>query len=109
MGVHLLHVLVDGRGLVEALREARCADLSAEHPSPRGLRRQRAVLVAVIALTPPWVVACRRPCLCIARPPGIDDVASVAFLGLPACVKDSLPDRRPALVGGLPRRTARVY
>jgi hypothetical protein len=44
----------------------------------------------------------------VARPPGIDDVVSVVVLGLPARVKDLLPDRRLALVGGLPRRTARV-
>jgi hypothetical protein len=54
------------------------------------------------------MVACRRPRLRVARPPGIDDVASIAVLGLPTRVKDPLPDRRPALVGRLPRRAARV-
>jgi hypothetical protein len=90
------------------LREARRADLPAEHAGSRGLRRWQAVLTAVVEPTPPWVVACRRPCLCVACLPGVDDVASVAVLDLPARVKDPLPDRRLALVGGLPRRAARV-
>jgi hypothetical protein len=55
------------------------------------------------------VVACRRPRLCIACQPGIDDVASVTILGLPACVKDPLPDQRAPRVGGPFRRTSRVY
>jgi hypothetical protein len=76
---------------------------------PRGLRRRRAVLSAVIAPTPSGMVACRRPCLCVARPSGVDDVASVTVLGLPACVKDPLPNRRAPWVGRLFRRTARVY
>jgi hypothetical protein len=63
------------------LRKARRVDLLAAHAGPRGLRRRRAVLTAVVAPTPPWVVACRRPCLCVARPPGVDDIASVAVLG----------------------------
>jgi hypothetical protein len=54
------------------------------------------------------MVACRCPRLRVDRPPGIDDVASVAVLGLPARVKDPLLDWRAALVGGLPRRAARV-
>jgi hypothetical protein len=54
------------------------------------------------------MVACRHPCLCVSRPLGIDDVASVTVLGLPARVKDPLLDRRPALAGGLPRRATRV-
>jgi hypothetical protein len=33
-------VLVDRGGLAEALREARRADLPAEHTGPRGLRRR---------------------------------------------------------------------
>jgi hypothetical protein len=33
---------------------------------------------------------------------------SVAVLSLPVRVKDPLPDRRPALVGVLPRRATRV-
>jgi hypothetical protein len=36
-GVHLPRVLVDRRGLAEALREARLTDLPAEHAGPRGL------------------------------------------------------------------------
>jgi hypothetical protein len=39
---------------------------------------------------------------------GVDDVAGVAVLGLPARVKDSLPDRRSALVGQLPSRAVRM-
>jgi hypothetical protein len=54
------------------------------------------------------VVAHRRPCLRVARPPGVDDVAGVAVLGLPARVKDSLLDRRSALVGGLSRCNTHV-
>jgi hypothetical protein len=54
------------------------------------------------------VVAYRRPCLCIAHPPGVDDVAGVTVLGLSACVKDSLPNRRWALVGGLSCHATRV-
>jgi hypothetical protein len=107
-GVRLPRVLDDRRGLAEALREARRADLLAERAGPRGLRHRRAVFTAVVAPTPPWVVAYRRPCLCVARPPGIDDVTSVAVRGLPARVKDPLPDRRSTFVGGLPRRAARV-
>jgi hypothetical protein len=62
----------------------------------------------VVAPAPPWVVAYRRPFLHVARPPGVDDVAGVTILGLPARVKDSLPDRRSALVGRLSRRATRV-
>jgi hypothetical protein len=54
------------------------------------------------------VVACRRPCLCVARLPGVDDVASVAVLGLPARVKDPLLGQHSTLVGRLSRRAARV-
>jgi hypothetical protein len=63
------------------LRKARRVDLLAEHAGPRELQRRRAVLTAVVAPTPPWVVACHRPCLCVARPLGVDDIASVAVLG----------------------------
>jgi hypothetical protein len=38
----------------------------------------------------------------------VDDIAGVAVLGLPARIKDPLPDRRSALVGLLPRRVACV-
>jgi hypothetical protein len=54
------------------------------------------------------VVARCRSCFCISLPAGVDDVAGVAVLGLPARVKDPLPDWRSALVGWLPRRVARV-
>jgi hypothetical protein len=64
--------------------------------------------VAIVAPAPPWVVAYHRPRLRVARPPGVDDVTGVAILDLSACVKDSLPDRRSALVGGLPHRATRV-
>jgi hypothetical protein len=95
--------------LAEALREARRADLPAEHSGSWGLRRRRPVLSAVIAPTPSGVVACRRPRLRVARPPGVDDVASVTVLGLPARVKDPLPDRRASWVGGPLGRAARVH
>jgi hypothetical protein len=39
---------------------------------------------------------------------GIYDVAGIAILELPVRVKDSLPDRRSALVGWLSPCTARV-
>jgi hypothetical protein len=38
----------------------------------------------------------------------VDDIAGIAVLGLPACVKDPLPDRRFALVGRLPHRATCV-
>jgi hypothetical protein len=107
--VRLPRVLVDRRGLAEALRKAHRVDLPAEHTGSRGLRRRQAVLSAVIVPTSSWVVACRCPRLRVAHPPGVDDVASVTVLGLPARVKDSLLDRRAPLVGGLPRRAAHVH
>jgi hypothetical protein len=55
------------------------------------------------------VLACRRLRLCVARPPGIHDVVSVAVLGQPARVKDPLPDRCAPWVGGAFRRATRVY
>jgi hypothetical protein len=76
-GVRHPRVLVDRRGLAEALRKARRADLPAEHTGSRWLRCRRAILSAVIAPTPPGVVACRRPCLRVARLLGVDDVVSV--------------------------------
>jgi hypothetical protein len=39
-GVRIPCVLVDGRGLTEALRKACRADLPAEHTGPRGLRHR---------------------------------------------------------------------
>jgi hypothetical protein len=99
--VRLPCVLVDRRGLAKALREARCADLPAEHVCPRGFQRRQAILAAVVAPAPPWVVAYHRPRLCVARSAGVDDVAGIAVLGLSARVKDSLPDRRSTLVGRL--------
>jgi hypothetical protein len=58
---------------------------------------------------PSRVVARHCPCLCVARPPGVDDVASVAVLGLPAHVEDLLLDRRAPWVGGTFRCASRVY
>jgi hypothetical protein len=91
------------------LREARCADLPAEHAGSRGLRCRRAVLSTVVAPTPSRVVARHRPCLRVARPPSVDDVAGVAILGLPARVEDPVLDRRVPWVGGAFRCTSRVY
>jgi hypothetical protein len=59
--------------------------------------------------TPPRVVACRRLCLCVARPSGVDDVAGVAISGLPARVEEPLFGRRAPRVGGALRRSARVH
>jgi hypothetical protein len=108
-GVHLPRVFFDRRGLAEALRKAHRANLPVEHTGSRGLPRRRAVLSAVIAPTPSGVVACRRPRLRVSRPPGVDDVASVTVLGLPARIEDPLPDRRAPWVGGPLRRAARVH
>jgi hypothetical protein len=108
MRIRLPCVLDDRCGLAEALREARRADLSAEHTGSRGLWGRRAILAAVVAPAPSWVVAYHRPRLRIAHPAGIDDVAGVTILGLSARVKDLLPDRHSTLVGRLPRRTACV-
>jgi hypothetical protein len=55
------------------------------------------------------VVACRRLRLRVACPPGVDDVASVTILGLPARVEDPFPDRRAPWVGGAFRRASRVH
>jgi hypothetical protein len=55
------------------------------------------------------VVACRHPRFRVARPPGVDDIASVTVLGLPAHVKDPLPNWRAPWVGGAFRRGSRVY
>jgi hypothetical protein len=97
--VHLPPVFVDRGGLVEALREARCTDLLAEHTGPWGLLCRRAILAAVVTSAPPWVVASCRSCLSIAHSAGVDDVVGVAVLGPSARIKDSLPDRRSTLVG----------
>jgi hypothetical protein len=51
----------------------------------------------------------RRPCLRVARPPGVDDVAGVAILGLSARVEDPLLDRRAPWVGGAFRCVSRVH
>jgi hypothetical protein len=109
VGVCLPVVFVDRRGLAKALGEARRADLPAEHAGSRGLRRRWAVLPAIIAPTPPRVVACRRPRLCVACPPGVDDVASVTIFGLPARVEDMLLDRRAPWIGEAFRCVSRVY
>jgi hypothetical protein len=103
----LPRVLVDRRGLSEALRQACRADLPSEHTGSRGLRGRRAILATVVAPTPSRVAAYRRPCL-RARSAGVDDVACVTVLGLSARIKDSLPDRRSTLVGWLSRRAACV-
>jgi hypothetical protein len=71
---------------------------------PRGFRRRRAVLAAVVAHAPPGVVAHCRTCLCVACSAGVDDVAGVAVQILSARIKDPLPDRHSALVGWLPCR-----
>jgi hypothetical protein len=97
-------VLVDRRGLADALRKARRADLPAEHAGPRGFRRRRAILAAIVAPAPPGVVSHRRPCFRVARPAGVYDVTGVAVLSLSTRVEDPLPDRRSALVGWLFRR-----
>jgi hypothetical protein len=55
------------------------------------------------------VVARRRRCLRVARSPGVDDVAGVAVLGVPARVKDPLLDRRVPWVGGAFRCAFRVH
>jgi hypothetical protein len=54
------------------------------------------------------VVARCRSCLRVTLSAGVYDVAGVTVLGLSAHIKDSLPDRRSALVGQLPRGTVRV-
>jgi hypothetical protein len=106
--VRLPRVFVDRGGLAELLGEARRTDLPAEHTGLRGFWRWRAILSAVVATTPPRVVARCRSHLCVAPSPGIYDVAGVAVPGLTAHVKDALPDRRPDLVSRLPRGAARV-
>jgi hypothetical protein len=55
------------------------------------------------------VVAYRRSCLRVACPPGVDDIASVTVLGLPARVKDPLPDWRAPWVSGTFHCASRVY
>jgi hypothetical protein len=57
---------------------------------------------------PAGVVACRRPCLCVALLASVDDIASIAILGLPTRVKDPLPSLRSTLVGRLPGHPACV-
>jgi hypothetical protein len=51
------------------------------------------------------VVAHCRPRLRVAPSASIVDIAGITILGLPARIKDPLPDRHSALVGWLPRRT----
>jgi hypothetical protein len=55
------------------------------------------------------VVARRRSRLRVACSSGVDDVASVTVLGLPARVEDPLLDRRAPWVGGAFRCASRVY
>jgi hypothetical protein len=80
------------------LREARRADLPAEHAGSWGLRRRRVILAAVVAPTLSRVVAYHRPCLRVACSASVDDVAGIVVLSLSACVEDALPDRLSALV-----------
>jgi hypothetical protein len=54
------------------------------------------------------VVTYRRPRFYVARSTSVDDVTGVAVLSLSVRIKDPLPDRRSALVGRLPNRTAYV-
>jgi hypothetical protein len=93
--------------LAEALGEGRRTDLPAEHTGPRGLRRWRAILIAVVASTPSRVVAHRCSRVRLARAPGVDDVAGVA-VQRPARVKEPLLGRRASWVGGSPRRFTRM-
>jgi hypothetical protein len=55
------------------------------------------------------VVACRRPCLRLARPPSVDDVAGVAVSCLPARVEEPFPGWRAPRVGGVLRCPSCVY
>jgi hypothetical protein len=55
------------------------------------------------------VVDCCRPCLRVARPSGVDDVAGIAVSGLPARVEEPLFGRRAPRIGGALNRSARVY
>jgi hypothetical protein len=66
------------------------------------------ILSAVVATTPPGVVAHRRSCLRIIPSAGVYDVAGITVLSLSALVKDPLLDRRLVQVGRLPRCTTRV-
>jgi hypothetical protein len=67
-----------------------------------------AILTTVVEAAPPRVIARCRPRLRVALSASIDDIVGVAILGLPAHIKDLLPDRHSALVGQLPRRAASV-
>jgi hypothetical protein len=78
-------------------------DLPAEHAGPRGFRRRRAVFIAVVASTPPRVVARRRSRIRLARPPSVDDVAGVA-VPRPARVEEPFFSRCASRVGGSLRR-----
>jgi hypothetical protein len=75
-------------------------DLPAEHAGSRGLRRRRAILLAIVASTPSRVVACCRPRLRFSRPSGVDDVAGVAVSGLPTRVEEPILGRRAPRVAG---------
>jgi hypothetical protein len=54
------------------------------------------------------VVACCRPCLRIARPSGVNDIAGVAISRLPARVEEPLLGRRAPRVGGALGRATRM-
>jgi hypothetical protein len=62
--------------------------------------------MATVVPAPPRVVGYHHPRLRVACSVGDHDVVRVAFLCLPACIKDSLPDRRSTLVGWLSSRAA---
>jgi hypothetical protein len=100
-GVSLPVILDDCRGLAEALGEVRRADLPAEHAvrGPPGCRSVHPVEGG--SPLPPT-----SPCYPFA---GVDDVAGVAILGLPACVKEPFLGRRAPWVGGTLSYAARVH
>jgi hypothetical protein len=54
------------------------------------------------------VVACHCSCFRVTISTSVDDIAGVAVLGLPARIKDPLPDRHSTLVGWLTRLAASV-
>jgi hypothetical protein len=108
-GIRLPLVLDDGRRLAEARGESRCADLPAQYAGPRGLRRWRAVFIAIVVSTPSGVVACCRSRIRFARPSSVDDVTGVAVPCLPARVEEPFFSRRVSRVSGALRRSTRVH
>jgi hypothetical protein len=61
------------------------------------------------SVRPTGVVACCRPRLRVTCSPGVDDVAGVAILGLPARVEEPFLSRRAPRVGGALSCAARVH